>query len=242
MDRNPVCLIVGAADGLGQALARVFSGAGYVVCVVRRTAHGNDAMVSSSGAQSLRIHARTADACDEQAMRELVREIERDLGPVAVAVFNAATVVRGPVLQTDLETYINVWRSCALGGIVTAKEVLPYMLERGSGSILFSGATASLRGSAGFSAFAAGKAALRTFAQSLARESGPQGIHVAHVVIDGGIDSPRTRASQPERVVSAGPDGLLDADHIAAQYLWLHQQPRDAWSFELDLRPWSERW
>ena len=131
---------------------------------------------------------------------------------------------------------------CALAGFLTGREAAKVMLPRGRGSILFTGATASVRGAAGFSAFAGGKAALRALAQSLARELGPQGLHVAHVIIDGLIDTAFTRTNFAQRVDELGPDGILNPEHIAEAYLWLHRQPRDAWTFELDLRPSVERW
>jgi NAD(P)-dependent dehydrogenase (short-subunit alcohol dehydrogenase family) len=131
---------------------------------------------------------------------------------------------------------------CALAGFLVGREAARVMLPRARGSILFTGATASLRGGAGFAAFAGGKAALRALAQSMARELGPQGLHVAHVVIDGLIDTAFAREHFAQRVAAAGPGGILDPGHIAEAYWWLHHQPRDAWTFELDLRPAVENW
>jgi NAD(P)-dependent dehydrogenase (short-subunit alcohol dehydrogenase family) len=131
---------------------------------------------------------------------------------------------------------------CALAGFLAGREAARVMLPRGRGSILYTGATASTRGAAGFAAFAGGKAALRALAQSMARELGPKGLHVAHVIVDGMIDTAFTRTQFAERVAAVGPQGILDPEHLAEAYWWLHSQPRDAWSFEIDLRPWVEKW
>jgi NAD(P)-dependent dehydrogenase (short-subunit alcohol dehydrogenase family) len=157
-------------------------------------------------------------------------------------VFNVGGNVRFPILETTSQKYFKVWEMCAMAGFLAGREAARIMLPRGRGTLLFTGATASLRGAAGFSAFAGGKAALRALAQSMARELGPKGLHVAHVVIDGMIDTAFTRENFAQRVEEVGPDGILNPDHIAEAYWWLHQQPRNAWTFELDLRPWVERW
>jgi NAD(P)-dependent dehydrogenase (short-subunit alcohol dehydrogenase family) len=140
------------------------------------------------------------------------------------------------------EKYFKTWEMCAMAGFLVGREAARVLLPKGQGTILFTGATASLRGGVGFSAFAGGKAALRALAQSMAREFGPQGLHIAHVVVDGVIDSTRVRNTQPERVAALGPKGLLEPDSIARAYLWLHEQTPDAWTFELDLRPGVEKW
>ncbi|MFN5164684.1 MAG: SDR family NAD(P)-dependent oxidoreductase, partial [Pseudomonadota bacterium] len=159
-----------------------------------------------------------------------------------VAVFNVGGNVRVPILETTTQKYFKVWERCAQAGFLVGREAARAMLPRGRGSILFTGATASVRGAAGFAAFAGGKAALRALAQSMARELGPQGLHVAHVVVDGMIDTAFARENFAERVAAAGPDGILNPEHVAEAYWWLHRQPRDAWTFELDLRPFVERW
>ena len=143
--------------------------------------------------------------------------------------------------MTAQQSY-KTWEMCALAGFLVGREAARALLPKGRGTILFTGATASLRGGVGFSAFAGGKAALRALAQSMAREFGPQGLHIAHVIVDGVIDSERVRTAQPERVSALGPQGLLDPDSIAKSYLWLHEQTPDAWTFELDLRPAVEKW
>ncbi len=170
------------------------------------------------------------------------------LGPLRAAVFNAGNAVRGAALDLDAAEFEQTWRGGAFAGFLFAREAIQALLRndqdpdapQGRGSLVVTGATASLRGGAKFAAFASSKAALRSLAQSLAREHGPQGIHVAHVVIDGGIDGERLRSAAPQRVGQAGADGLLDPEAIAETYWQLHRQHRSAWTFELDLRPFKE--
>jgi NAD(P)-dependent dehydrogenase (short-subunit alcohol dehydrogenase family) len=187
-------------------------------------------------------HGFASDARIETEVAALVAGIERDVAPIDVAVFNIGANVRFNVTDTTERVYRKVWEMGALAGFLVAREVAKVMLPRGHGSILFTGATASLRGSAGFAAFAGAKHALRALAQSLARELGPQGIHVAHVVIDGAIDTEFIAQNFPERYAMKAHDGILSVEAIAENYWQLHQQHRSAWTHELDLRPWSETW
>ena len=163
-----------------------------------------------------------------------------DIGPVAVVVFNIGANVRFPITETTARVYRKVWEMAAFAGFLAGREAARVMLPRQRGTIIFTGATASLRGASGFSAFAGAKFALRALAQSLARELGPQGIHVAHSIIDGAIDTDFIRNNFPDRYALKDQDGILNPDHIAEQYVQLHHQPRDAWTHELDLRPWME--
>ena len=185
-------------------------------------------------------HAFPADARDETAMVELVETVERDIGPIEVAVFNVGANVRFAVTDTSAQVYRKVWEMACFAGFLMGREVAKAMVARGRGTIIFTGATASLRGGAGFSAFSGAKAALRMLAQSMARELGPQGIHVAHVVIDGGIDTEFVRGLRPNFDELKAEDGVLSPDAIAANYVMLHHQHRSAWTHELDLRPWIE--
>ena len=237
-----VCLIAGAGDGLGAGLARVFAAAGHLVCLTRREKSASLSLLDEIHAAGGQAHAFSVDARDPEAVLALFDEIESGLGEIDVAIFNVGAALRAGALETSASQYRDLWETNALSGMLVGQNAVRVMLPRARGTVLFTGATASLRGGAGFSAFAAAKTALRAFAQSLAREFSPQGIHVAHVVIDGGIDSKRLRARQPARAQAAGDQGLLLPDSIAQSYLMLHQQPRDAWTFELDLRPWTERW
>jgi NAD(P)-dependent dehydrogenase (short-subunit alcohol dehydrogenase family) len=237
-----VCLIVGAGDATGSAIAKRFVQAGYTVCVTRRTPDASAALVQSIQDAGGRALAFQLDARREDEVLTLFKKIETDVGALEVVVFNVGGNVRFPLLEMTAEKYFKTWEMCAMAGFLVGREAARALLPRGRGTILFTGATASLRGGVGFSAFAGGKAALRALAQSMAREFGPQGLHIAHIVVDGVIDSERVRTTQPERVAALGPKGLVEPDSIARAYLWLHEQTPDAWTFELDLRPGVEKW
>jgi NAD(P)-dependent dehydrogenase (short-subunit alcohol dehydrogenase family) len=240
MSMNPAALIVGAGDATGGAIARRFAREGLTACVTRRSADKLVPLVQRIQAEGGQARAFGSDAREEAQVMDLVATIEREVGPLEVAVFNIGANVRFKVTDTTERVYRKVWEMGALSGFLMAREVAKVMLPRGRGTILFTGATASLRGGAGFSAFAGAKHALRALAQSLARELGPQGIHVAHVVIDGAIDTAFIAQNFPERYALKDRAGILDPDHIADNYWHLHQQPRSAWTHELDLRPWME--
>ena len=240
-DRKSV-LVIGAGDATGGAIARRFAREGFVACVTRRSADKLEPLVERIRADGGEAHGFASDARKEIDVETLVAHVEREIAPIEVAVFNVGGNVRFPILETSERVYRKVWEMGALGGFLMGREVARAMLPRGRGTILFTGATASLRGSAGFSAFAGAKHALRALAQSLARELGPKGIHVAHVVVDGAIDTAFIADNFPERYALKSADGLLDPDGIAENYWNLHRQPRNAWSHELDLRPWREPW
>jgi NAD(P)-dependent dehydrogenase (short-subunit alcohol dehydrogenase family) len=242
MSKPGVCCVIGAGDATGSAVARRFAREGYTVCAARRTEGALKPLVDQISAAGGRAIAFGLDARREDQVTAFFNRIEAEVGPVEVLVFNVGGNVRFPILETTSQKYFKVWEMCAMAGFLAGREAARIMLPRGRGTLLFTGATASLRGAAGFSAFAGGKAALRALAQSMARELGPKGLHVAHVVIDGMIDTAFTRENFAQRVEEVGPDGILNPDHIAEAYWWLHQQPRNAWTFELDLRPWVERW
>ena len=242
MSNPSVCCVIGAGDATGSAVAKRFAREGYTVCAARRTEAALMPLVNQISAAGGRALAFGLDARREDQVVNFFNRIEIEVGPIEVVVFNVGGNVRYPVLETTAQKYFKVWEMCALAGFLVGREAARVMLTRGRGTLLFTGATASLRGGAGFSAFAGGKAALRALAQSMARELGPKGLHIAHVVIDGLIDTAAIRANFPQRVAEAGVDGILQPDHIAEAYWWLHQQPRDTWTFELDLRPSVERW
>jgi NAD(P)-dependent dehydrogenase (short-subunit alcohol dehydrogenase family) len=242
MSGHGVCCVIGAGDATGSAVARRFAKEGYTACVARRTESALKPLVDQITAEGGRALAFGVDARREDAVVNFFQHIEAEVGPVEVLVFNVGGNVRFPVLETTAQKYFKVWEMCALAGFLAGREAARVMLPRGRGTVLFTGATASLRGAAGFAAFAGGKAALRALAQSMAREFGPQGLHVAHVVIDGLIDTAFAREHFTQRVAEVGPEGILNPDHIAEAYWWLHSQPRDAWTFELDLRPSVEKW
>ena len=241
-NRPAVCCVIGAGDATGSAVARRFAREGYTVCVARRTAAALQPLMDSIVAQGGQARAFALDARREEQVVAFFDQVEAEVGPVEVVVFNVGGNVRLPILETTAQKYFKVWEMCAMAGFLVGREAARLMLPRARGTLLFTGATASLRGGAGFAAFAGGKAALRALAQSMARELGPRGLHVAHVVIDGLIDTTFAREHFPQRVADAGPDGVLNPEHIAETYWWLHRQPRDAWTFEIDLRPSVERW
>ena len=242
MGDSKIALIVGAGDATGGAIARRFAAEGYTVCVTRRSVEKLDGLVAAIEAEGGAVHAFGSDARREEQAVALIEKIERDIGPIEVAVYNIGGNVRFSITETTARVYFKVWEMCAFGGFLMGREVAKRMLERQRGTILFTGATASLRGGDGFAAFASGKHALRALAQSMARELSPKGIHVAHVVIDGAIDTQFISERFPERYALKDQDGILDPEHIAEAYLMLHNQPRSAWTFEMDMRPWTENW
>jgi NAD(P)-dependent dehydrogenase (short-subunit alcohol dehydrogenase family) len=240
MAQTKAALVVGAGDATGGAIARRFAREGYVTCVTRRTADKLAPLVAQIEAAGGRARAFGSDARREEQVVELVQTIEREVGPLEVCVFNIGANVRFPIREMTERVYRKVWEMGALAGFLMGREAAKVMVPRKRGTILFTGATASLRGGKGFAAFAGAKHALRALAQSMARELGPEGIHVAHIVIDGAIDTSFIRDNFPERYKLKDQDGILDPEAIAENYWRLHQQPRSAWTHELDLRPWME--
>jgi len=235
-------LVVGAGDATGGAIARRFAREGFVACVTRRSADKLEPLVAQIRDEGGEAHGFGSDARKEVDVETLVVHIEREIAPIEVAVFNIGANVRFTIVETTERVYRKVWEMAALAGFLMGREVTKAMLPRGRGTILFTGATAGLRGSAGFAAFAGAKHALRALAQSMARELGPQGIHVAHVVVDGAIDTRFIAENFPERYALKERDGILSPDAIAENYWNLHCQHRSAWTHELDLRPWIETW
>lgn len=239
---DKVALVIGAGDATGGAIARRFAREGFAVCVTRREVERLGPLKAAIEAAGGTCHAFGSDARDEDATVALVADIEARIGPIEVCVFNIGGNVRFRLTETTGRVYRKVWEMCAFAGFLAGREAAKAMLPRGRGTILFTGATASLRGGDGFAAFAGGKHALRALAQSMARELGPQGIHVAHTIIDGAIDTAFIRENFPERYALKAREGILDPDAIADAYWMLHKQPRSAWTHELDLRPWIEKW
>ena len=227
-----IALIVGVGPGLGAALARRFAQGGMTVAI---SARRRDALANL--AQEIGGRAFTCDAGDEASVERLFREVTQELGAPRAAIYNAGAYARGGILDITAADFERCWRVGCLGGFFVGQRAARAMVEAGRGTILFTGATASLRGGARFANLAVGKFGLRALAQSMAREFGPKGIHVAHVIIDGQIRSERYQHLEKERPA----DGLLDPAAIAETYWQLHTQPRSAWTFELDLRPWVEK-
>ncbi|WP_133489930.1 SDR family oxidoreductase [Alcanivorax sp. 24] len=237
---KPAMLVVGAGDATGGAIARRFAREGYVACVSRRKQESLADLVDQIEAEGGEASAFGSDARDEGQAVALVDTIEQEVGPLEVLVFNIGANVNFPIRETTARVYRKVWEMAAFAGFLAGREAARVMVPRGRGTIIFTGATASLRGGRGFSAFAGAKFALRALAQSMARELGPEGIHVAHSIIDGAIDTAFIRDNFPQRYALKDQDGILDPEHIADAYWMLHQQPRDTWTHELDLRPWME--
>jgi NAD(P)-dependent dehydrogenase (short-subunit alcohol dehydrogenase family) len=208
--------------------------------VARRSADKLEPLVQGIRAAGGQAHGFGCDARDEAAVQALVAQIESGIAPMEVVVFNIGANVRFNVVDTTERVYRKVWEMAALAGFLVGREAAKVMLPRQRGTILFTGATASLRGGAGFGAFAGAKFALRALAQSMARELGPQGIHVAHTLIDGAIDTAFIKDNFPQRYALKEQDGILNPEHIAEAYWQLHLQPRSAWTQEMDLRPWME--
>lgn len=237
---HPAMLVIGAGDATGGAIARRFAREGYRVCVTRRTEEALAPLVGQIQQDGGWVRAFGCDARDEDAMSALFETIENEVGPLEAVVFNIGANVRFGIRETSSRVYRKVWEMAAFAGFLTGREAARVMAPRQKGTIIFTGATASLRGSSGFSAFAGAKFALRALAQSMARELGPQGIHVVHPIIDGAIDTDFIRDNFPAMYAKKEQDGILNPEHIADSYWMLHQQPRDAWTHELDLRPWME--
>jgi len=240
MSRPPVAVVIGAGDATGGAVARRFAREGFTLCVTRRNADSLSPLVDAIRAEGAEAYPFGCDAREEERVIELFNHIEGTIGEIEVVVFNIGANVRFSITETTGRVYRKVWEMAALAGFLAGREAARVMLPRNRGTIILTGATASLRGSSGFAAFASAKFALRALAQSMARELGPQGIHVAHPIIDGAIDTAFIRDTFPERYALKDEDGILNPEHIAEQYWQLHCQPRDAWTHELDLRPWME--
>jgi NAD(P)-dependent dehydrogenase (short-subunit alcohol dehydrogenase family) len=242
MNNKKVVLVVGAGDATGGAIAKRFAQEGYVACVTRRSADKLQPLVDAIKANGGDAYGFACDARKEEEVIALVEQIESEIGPIEAFVFNIGANVPCSILEETARKYFKIWEMACFSGFLNAREVAKRMAKRQRGTILFTGATAGMRGAAGFAAFAGAKHGIRALAQSMARELGPMNIHVAHVVVDGAIDTDFIRESFPEKYATKDEDGILNPEHIAENYWYLHSQPRDAWTFELDLRPWSERW
>ena len=242
MSDTKVALVIGAGDATGGAIAKRFAREGFAACVTRRHADKLAPLVAAIESAGGTARAFGSDARKEEDVVALVDTIEREVGPIEVAVYNIGANVNFPIRETTARVFHKVWEMACFGGFLMGREAAKRMVPRGRGTILFTGASASMRGRSGYAAFASAKHGLRAVAQSMARELGPAGIHVAHAVIDGAIDTAWIRENFPERAALKGEDGILNPDAIAENYCQLHRQPRSAWTHELDLRPWMENW
>jgi NAD(P)-dependent dehydrogenase (short-subunit alcohol dehydrogenase family) len=244
--RNATVAVIGAGDFIGSAIAKRFAREGYIVFAGRRTAEKLAPLAHAIEAAGGRCVTRALDARKEDEVTAFLKAAD-DMAPLEVCVFNPGANVNFPILETTERVFRKVWEMACYGGFLAGREAARLMLPRGQGTILFTGATASLRGGIGYSAFASAKFGLRAVAQSMARELGPKNIHVAHLIIDAGVDTAFVR----ERIKARGgdealarlePDQLMNPDSIAETYWQLHMQSRDAWTFELDVRPYRETW
>jgi NAD(P)-dependent dehydrogenase (short-subunit alcohol dehydrogenase family) len=244
--RNATAAIVGAGDFIGAAIARKFAAEGYTVFLGRRNGDKLDPLKAEIEAAGGRVFARSLDAREEEEVAAFMRDAEAE-APLEVAIFNIGANVNFPLLETTARVFRKVWEMACYAGFLSGREAARQMLPRGSGSIFFTGATAGLRGGSGFAAFASAKFGVRAVAQAAARELGPQGIHVAHLVIDSGVDTEWVRERIRERegdeaLANLKPGQLMRPEAVAETYWALHQQPSDAWTFEQEIRPFGEKW
>jgi NAD(P)-dependent dehydrogenase (short-subunit alcohol dehydrogenase family) len=230
-----VLLVAGAGEGLGRSIAKRFAREGYAVALAARNEERLKRLADETGGQAF-----PCDLANETDVAALFRDVQTRLGPIEVVAFVAATRVQGPFADLSAQDFEHVWRQSCLSGFLVGREAARYMLPQKRGTVIFTGASGSTRGRAQFAAFAAAKGGLRFMAQSMARELGPQGIHVATVLIDGAIDSERMWRDHRERMEKLGSEGAVHPDAVAETYWQLHLQPRNAWSHEVDLRPWNE--
>lgn len=241
--RDASVALIGAGDFIGGAIARRFASGGYAVFAGRRNGEKLAPLVAGIEASGGRCIGCTLDARQEDAVAKFIADADA-AGPLEVCVFNVGANVNFPIVETTERVFRKVWEMACYAGFLTGREAARRMLRRGRGTIIFTGATASLRGGSGFAAFASAKSGLRAVAQSMARELGPKNIHVAHLVIDAGVDTAWVRQRRKQRTGEEefAPDELVNPASIAEAYWQLHLQPRDAWTHELDLRPYGERW
>lgn len=234
-------LVIGAGDATGGAIARRFAREGLVAVVTRRERPALEPLLAMIRADGGEAHGFGSDARIEEEVVALFEKIEREIAPLEAVVFNIGANVNFPIRETTARVYRKVWEMAAFAGFLVGREAAKVMVPRARGTIIFTGATASIRGASGFSAFSGAKFALRSLAQAMARELGPQGVHVAHTIIDGAIDTEWIAKNFPQRYALKEQGGILNPEHIADAYWMLHAQPRDAWTHELDLRPWMEK-
>jgi len=241
-----VVLLVGAGDAIGAAVARRFAKGGYAVCIARRDAAKSQGVVDALTAEGHDVRAFSVDARQEAEVQGLFARVEETVGPIEVCLFNAGSNVNKPILETTEKLFFKAWELACYAGFLVGRESARYMLKRGRGTMLFTGATASIRGGKGFAAFASAKFGLRAVAQSMARELGPKNIHVVHLLIDAGVDSEaihaRMKAASGIEATEIPPDSLTKTSSIAEAYWFAHHQSKDGWTHELDLRPAVEKW
>ncbi len=245
-DRAKVAVLVGAGDAIGAAVTRRFALGDYHVCIGRRDAAKSQALIAELAAKGATVSAHSVDARRETEVQALFKKIEDEIGDIEVSLFNAGSNVNKPLIETTEKLFFKAWELACYAGFLVGREAARVMVPRGKGTILFTGATASLRGGKGFAAFSAAKFGLRAVAQAMARELGPKNIHVVHLIIDAGVDSEaihaRMKAASGIEAKDIPPDSLTKTSSIAEAYWFAHQQAKDGWTHELDLRPAGEKW
>jgi NAD(P)-dependent dehydrogenase (short-subunit alcohol dehydrogenase family) len=241
-----VAILVGAGDAIGAAVARRFAEGGYTICICRRDAAKSQGLVDGLKGTGHEIHAISVDARQEAEVQALFARVEKEIGPIEVCLFNAGSNVNKPLVETTEKLFFKAWELACYAGFLVGREAARYMVPRGRGTILFTGATASVRGGTGFAAFSSAKFGLRAVAQAMARELGPKNIHVVHLIIDAAVDSEaihqRLKAAKGIEAKDIPADSLAKTTSIANAYWFAHQQSRDGWTHELDLRPSVETW
>lgn len=237
-----VALVIGAGDATGGAIAKRFARGGYITCMTRRSADKLQPLVDEIEAEGGVAYGFGSDARKEDQVIQLIEDIESNIGEIDVLIFNIGANVPCSILEETAQKYFKIWEMACFSAFLVGREVAKRMVTREHGTMIFTGATAGMRGSAYFAAFAGAKHALRALAQSMARELGPRNIHVAHVIVDGAIDTDFIKNTFPHLYEKKDQDGILNPDHIAENYWHIAQQPRDAWTHEMDLRPWMEKW
>jgi NAD(P)-dependent dehydrogenase (short-subunit alcohol dehydrogenase family) len=244
--RNATAAVIGAGDFIGAAIARKFAAEGFTVFAGRRNGEKLAPLVADIEKAGGKVRARALDARKEEDITAFLQEADRT-APLEVCIFNVGANVNFPFTETTERVFRKVWEMACYGGFLAGREAARLMVPRGKGHLFFTGATASLRGGLGYAAFAAAKGGLRMMAQAAARELGPKNIHVAHLVIDSGVDTAWVRERIRERegaeaLASLPPERLMRPEAVAESYWSLYQQPRDAWTFELEIRPYAEKW
>ena len=239
-ENSVLVLGVGPEQGLGVALCKKFAEEGFRVFGCGRNIENMKALDKLS-VENGSIEGMVADVTNPGDVSKLFEELDKTQTVLKSVIYNAGNNNASPFLEMDLAFFQDLWEVCAKGAFLISQQAIPRLLNEG-GSIIFTGATASIRSRPPFTAFAAAKSAERSLAQGLAKEFGPQGIHVAHVIIDGIIDGDKVNLRFPEFANSKGEDGKLNIESIAENFVMLHNQKRSTWSFEIDLRPWSENW
>ena len=246
VEAQKVAILVGAGDAIGAAVAQRFAKGGYTVCICRRDAAKSQKLVDELTSSGLKIHAFSVDARQEAEVQALFAKVEKEIGPIEVCLFNAGSNVNKPLIETTEKLFFKAWELACYAGFLVGREAARVMVPRGRGTILFTGATASLRGGKGFAAFASAKFGLRAVAQAMARELGSKNIHVVHLIIDAAIDSEaihaRLKAASGIEAKDIAPDTLTKTSSIAEAYWFAHQQSKDGWTHEFDLRPAVEKW